>query len=181
MVNESVRLSVPLVELTSQNMATDHYFAREQRPLCAIRQTYSGEITADAMLMFPEENSLELVRLMVGGNLPLEQLTEMEQDAMSEIGNIILNAVISSLSSTLELQFEGSRPEVSVITADNIFTRYAPDPLTGEHEQGSVLALTIDFELSARKISGYLAFLLDILSSNKLVSRLDRFIGRAPA
>ena len=178
MVNESVRLSVPLVELTSQQNARNYYIAREQRPLCAIRQTYSGEVTTDAILMFPEENSLELVRLMVGGDLPLEQLTEMEQDAMAEIGNIILNAVISSLSSTLNLTFEGSLPEVSVVSVEDIFS-----PLhaaaQGQEEQSAVLALTIDFSLSARQISGYLAFLLDIPSGTHLISHLNGFIGNS--
>jgi chemotaxis protein CheC len=178
MVNEPVRLSVPLVELTSQQNARNYYIAREQRPLCAIRQTYSGEVTTDAILMFPEENSLELVRLMVGGDLPLEQLTEMEQDAMAEIGNIILNAVISSLSTTLNLTFEGSLPEVSVVNVENIFS-HPPEPPPSDAEQASVLALTIDFSLSARQVSGYLAFLLDIASGAKLVSRLDGFIGNA--
>lgn len=176
MVNEPVRLSVPLVELTSQKNAKNYYTSRERRPLCAIRQTYSGEVTTDAILMFPEENSLELVRLMVGGDLPLEQLTEMEQDAMAEIGNIILNAVISGLSSTLNLTFEGSLPEVSVVSVEDIFS--PQHAAAQDHEaQSSVLALTIDFSLSARQISGYLAFLLDIPSSAKLVSHLNGFIG----
>lgn len=176
MVNEPVRLSVPLVELTSQQNAKNYYLAREQRPLCVIRQTYSGEVTTDAILMFPEENSLELVRLMVGGDLPLEHLTEMEQDAMAEIGNIILNAVISSLSSTLNLTFEGSLPEVSVVSVEDIFSTQKASA-QGSEEQASVLALTIEFSLSARQISGYLAFLLDIPSGTKLVSHLHGFIG----
>jgi chemotaxis protein CheC len=179
MVNESVRLSVPLVELTSQRDAKNNYLQREQRPLCAIRQAYSGEVNTDAILMFPEENSLELVRMMVGGDLPLEQLTEMEQDAMAEIGNIILNAVISSLSSTLNLTFEGSLPAVSVIAADDIFE--SSETSTVMDPDGAVLALTIDFSLSARQISGYLAFFLDIPSSATLIARLDSFIRTGSA
>lgn len=180
MVGEQVRLSVPVVELTTQLQAKNYYLVREKRHLCAIRQTYSGEVTTDAILMFPEENSLELVRLMVGGDLPLEQLTEMEQDAMAEIGNIILNAVISSLSSTLGLTFEGSLPDVSVVSTENIFS-HRVGGTKGSDETAPVLALTIDFELSARQVSGYLAFLLDIPSSEKLVSRLGRFINGSAA
>ena len=174
MVNETVRLSVPLVELTSQEVASTQFHDRENRPLCAIRQTYSGEVTTDAILMFPEENSLELVRSMVGSDIPLEQLTEMEQDAMAEIGNIILNAVISQLSNTLGLSFEGSLPEVNMVTGDTIFADFGQ--AAGLGGQASVLMLTIDFELSRRQVSGYLAFLLDIPSSEKLIARLDRFI-----
>lgn len=180
MVGEQVKLSVPMVELTTQQQAKKYYVDREQRPLCTIRQTYSGEVTTDAILMFPEENSLELVRLMVGGNVPLEQLTEMENDAMAEIGNIILNAVISSLSSTLGLTFVGSLPDVSVIPVEHIFAYRAAAAQSGEDE-APVLALTIDFELSARQVSGYLAFLLDIPSSEKLISHLGRFIDGNPA
>lgn len=176
MVGEQVRLSVPVVELTSQQEAKNYYLVREQRQLCAIRQTFSGEVTTDAILMFPEENSLELVRLMVGGDMPLEQLTEMEQDAMAEIGNIILNAVISSISSTLGLTFEGSLPDVSVVTTENIFT-HKTGAIRVSDENAPVLALTIDFELSTRQVSGYLAFLLDIPSSEKLISRLGRFMN----
>lgn len=174
MVNEDVRLSVPLVELTSQEVASTQFHDRENRPLCAIRQTYSGEVTTDAILMFPEENSLELVRSMVGSDIPLEQLTEMEQDAMAEIGNIILNAVISQLSNTLGLSFEGSLPKVNMVTGDTIFADFGQ--AGGLGGQATVLMLTIDFELSTRQVSGYLAFLLDIPSSEKLIARLDRFI-----
>jgi chemotaxis protein CheC len=175
MVNEPVRLSVPVVELTSQQQASDRFHDREDRPLCAIRQTYSGEVSTDAILMFPEENSLELVRLMVGGDLPLEQLTDMEQDAMAEIGNIILNAVISCLSSTLNLKFEGSLPEVSLVTSDSIFNSSDEATVIGV-DDSSVLMLTIDFAVSTRQLSGYLAFLLDIPSSEKLIGRLAGFI-----
>ncbi len=180
MVNEPVQLSVPQVELTSQQLAKNYYLAREPRPLCAIRQTYSGDVTTQAILMFPEENSLELVRLMVGNDMPLEQLTEMEEDAMAEIGNIILNAVISSISTSLDLTFEGSLPTVNVVSADNIFPQSASGDVGGE-DQGSVLALTIDFSLSTRKVSGYLAFLLDIPSSATLIARLGSYIGASNA
>jgi hypothetical protein len=35
---------------------------------------------------------------MVGSDIPLEQLTEMEQDAMAEIGNIILKDGLNNSS-----------------------------------------------------------------------------------
>lgn len=177
MVNEPVRLSVPVVVLTSQRLASERFQSRENRPLCAVRQTYHGEVTTEAILMFPEENSLELVRLMVGSDLPLEELTEMEQDAMIEIGNIILNAIISSLSSMLCLSFEGSLPTLKIGTSDTIFVLNNSHPApTPEVRDAIVLMLTIDFELSDRQVNGYLAFLLDVRSSEILIKQLSQFI-----
>lgn len=175
MVHEPIGLTVPIVELTTQAKAKSRYLANENRALCAVRQTYSGEVSTDAILMFPEENSLELVSMMVGSELPLEHLSEIEQDAMAEIGNIILNAVISGLSSTLELSFEGSLPTVSVVTSETIFAQ-TQRSACADAEDTPLLMLTIDFELSARQVSGYLAFLLDISSSEQLIARLGGFI-----
>lgn len=179
MVGEPVRLSVPLVEFTNESKAKAYYLEREQRPLCAIRQSYVGEVNTDALLMFPEENSLELVRIMVGADLPLETLTEMEQDAMAEIGNIILNAVVSSLASTLALKFEGALPQVSILRAQDLFV--SVDGASGAADEGSLMALNIDFSLSARKLSGYLAFLLDLPSGAVMVQRLDAYIDQGGA
>ena len=176
MVGEPVRLSVPLVEFTSESKAKAYYLEREQRPLCAVRQRYVGEVTTEALLMFPEENSLELVRIMVGADLPLQALTEMEQDAMAEIGNIILNAVISSMANTLSLHFEGALPQVSILSAEDLFV--SSESTGPADEAGSLMALNIDFFLSARKVSGYLAFLLDIPSGTVMVQRIDAYIAQ---
>ncbi len=176
MVGEQVPLSVPVVELTSQRGAKRHYLDREKRLLCAIRQTYTGEFTTDAVLMFPQESSDALVRMMVGGDFPSEQLAEMATDALSELGNIVLNAVISTLASTLNLSLEGSLPDVSVISSESIFTQRAGSGGVID-ENAPVLALMIDFELSTQRASGYLAFLMDTPSSERLIGQLTRYVN----
>ena len=176
MVGEQVPLSVPVVELTSQRGAKRHFLNREKRLLCAIRQTYTGEFTTDAVLMFPQESSDALVRMMVGGDFPSEQLAEMATDALSELGNIVLNAVISTLASTLNLSLEGSLPDVSVISSESIFTQRAGSGGVID-ENAPVLALMIDFELSTQRASGYLAFLMDTPSSERLIGQLTRYVN----
>lgn len=176
MVGEQVPLSVPVVELTSQRGAKRHYLDREKRLLCAIRQTYTGEFTTDAVLMFPQESSDALVRMMVGNDLPAEQLAEMTTDALAELGNIVLNAVISHLASTLNMSLEGSLPDVSVISSEAIFTQRADNNGVVD-ESAPVLALMIDFELSTQRASGYLAFLMDTPSSDKLIGQLTRYVN----
>ena len=173
MVKESVRLSVPHLAVTDQQEAAALFHERDSRPMCAIRQRYTGEISTEAILMFPEVHRLDLVRSLVGPDVPLSQVHEMAQDAMAEIGNVILNAVISQWSSSLNLPFEGSLPEVSLVAGDRLFQtsdQAAADP------DNAVLMLTIDFELSHRQINGYLAFLLDLPSCEGLAARLGQYI-----
>lgn len=173
MTGEHVPLSVPVVELTSQHIAQQRY-ARGQEALYAIRQTYNGAFTTEAVLMFPQESSLALVRMMTGPELANEDLPEVAQDAMAELGNIILNAVISQLASTLGLRLEGTLPTVSAVQADSVLAGLAA-PSAQSHSQ--VLALMIDFQLSAQQVQGDLAFLLDAQSSENLIARLTDYVA----
>ena len=49
----------------------------------------------------------------------------------------------------------------------------------GGGQPSTILSLTIDFELETRQINGYLAFLLDIPSGEKLLASLGRYIEGA--
>jgi chemotaxis protein CheC len=175
MVGEQVPLSVPVVELTSHHRARERHRDRGTGSVYAIRQTYSGEFSTDAVLMFAQESSEALVRMMVGNDLPQEQLAEVTTDALAELGNIILNAVMSELASSLSLRLEGSLPEVSVVDPEDIFKQ--PLGHADTDAAAPVLALMIDFELSAQRAQGHLAFLLDAVSTEKLSSQLTRYVN----
>lgn len=174
MVREPVLMSVPRIHFSSPAEAGSQITGGTAQPLCAVRQTYSGEVSTEAILMFPERNSLELVRMMVGDELGLEHLTEMEQEAMAEIGNVILNAVVAKLGEMLNLEFDGSLPAVDVVSSDRLFS--AQKEAQADGHDSSVLVLQIDFELSSRRIHGYLAFLLDLSATHGLRLRLAEFL-----
>ena len=179
MVGEQVPLSVPVVELTSHHRARERHMASGAGLVNAIRQTYSGEFSTEAVLMFSQESSEALVRMMVGNDMPKEQLAEVTSDALAELGNIILNAVMSGLASSLSMRLEGSLPEVSVVDPEDIFVQHVghAGAATGTNSAMPVLALMIDFELSALRAQGYLAFLLDTVSTEKLISRLTSYVN----
>ena len=92
MVGEQVFLSVPQIALVSRLRAVRiSLVEREDAKLVAVHQVFEGDITGRALLIFPETKSLELVRAVTGGELPLEDIIELEQEALAETGNIILN------------------------------------------------------------------------------------------
>lgn len=175
MTGQHVPVSVPVVEMTSLRQARHHFRHRENRPLCAIRQTYAGDFSTDAVLMFPEEHQHHLVRMMVGPELPEDELAEVTLDALGELGNIVLNAVISNLATSLHMELEGSIPVVEFLTADEILVHKSTGDCVDD-EASPVLTLMIDFELSAQRVGGYLAFLLDNESSERLLLDLAAHI-----
>ncbi len=167
---DSVTLTVPKVVVLSRSEVSLYVGVGALSAVSAVRQHYSGAINAEAVLMFPAERGLELVQMMVGGELPLNQLAEMEQEALSEIGNILLNSVMASVADTLKIQLEGSLPTVELSQAQEVLQGDAP-------AEGSVLLVDIQFEVATREVQGMLAFLLDVPSQDMLEHMLNRFLS----
>jgi chemotaxis protein CheC len=87
MVEHEVLLSVPAVEILSRDQATQLVAKPDNPNLVAVRQDFSGAFAGRALLIFPEANSLELVRAVVGRQLPLEDIVDLEDEALAETGN----------------------------------------------------------------------------------------------
>jgi chemotaxis protein CheC len=111
MVGEQVFLSVPSVAITSPARAAELIGERESSMLIAVRQGFQGEFSGSALLIFPGKNSLELVRAVAGGHLSLEDILELEQEALAEIGNVILNGCMATIANLLQRRLTISLPE----------------------------------------------------------------------
>jgi chemotaxis protein CheC len=171
MVNDRVELSVPSISFTSRAAAALELTHDAGQRICGVSQRFQGTFEADAILMFPENKSLEIVRLMIGDDMPIEELTAMEQEALTEIGNIILNAQIGTLANVFGSEFSSSLPAFHFGTSSEI--------LQAERKNADdlVMLLHVDFKLETHQINGYVAFLLDISSVQGLRDSINRFMG----
>ena len=169
-VNEEVRMSVPSIRITTRSEAADELGAGLS--LCGISQQYKGAYATEAILMFPETASFEIVRMMVGDLVPAHELGEMEREAMSEIGNIVLNACVGTLANMFQKELHGSLPVFRVGSIEEIL-----DPGRDKCDP-SVLMLRIDFSLERQQIEGYLAFILDMSALRDLREQVRLYIAR---
>jgi len=173
MVGAQVHLSVPTVALVSRGEAIGILSEREIKNLVAVHQVFEGDITGRALLIFPETKSLELVRAITGGDLPLEDIIELEQEALAETGNVLLNSCLATIANMLHRSLKMSLPEVLRGNATTFFS-LAPPPEAGD----VVMFLYIDFAVRERDISGYIAMIMDLPSLTALTHLLDEFIER---
>jgi chemotaxis protein CheC len=173
MVGEQVHLSVPNVRLVTRAQAIATLGEQETDRLVAVHQVFEGDITGRALLIFPETNSLELVRAVTGGELPLEDIIELEQEALAETGNIILNGCLATIANMLERSLKMSLPEILRGHGSEFFN-LAPPPQAGD----VVMFLYINFAVRQRDITGYIAMLMDMPSLESLKGLLSDFIAR---
>ena len=170
-VDEEIALSVPKIEIMQGSRQADTIKSAIRSPrICAVSQDFIGSINAKAFLFFPEGKTREIVRRMLGELVSADELSEMEQEALSEIGNIILNSCFSALSDVLQADFQSSLPAYHLGPVDEIL------PASSARDGDLMMLLHIDFSMPRAKIDGYLVFLMTLPSFNALIKQVDQFL-----
>jgi chemotaxis protein CheC len=172
MVREEVLLSVPKVSLVTREEAIRNLVEKDPSRLVAVHQDFEGDIRGRALLIFPESKSVELVRAVVGGELPLEEMVELEQEALAETGNVLLNGCLGTIANHLQRSLRISLPEVIYGDGADFFAL----PISKNNDR--VLFVYINFAVRRRNLEGYIAMLMDMPSLVVLKDLLDSFIAR---
>jgi chemotaxis protein CheC len=177
MVKDQVHLSVPRTEIMSRDQAIGWLSERENSSLVAVEQNFRGSFSGQALLIFPEAKSLELVRTILDDTLSLEEIVDLEQEALAEVGNVVLNSCLVVMANMLKQALNMSLPRVMRGSSQIVLLG------ASENDPGEmVLFLTIDFAVRARNINGYIALLMDIpsLAATRVLIReyLNGFKGQ---
>jgi chemotaxis protein CheC len=171
MVGEQVLLSVPAVKIVTRETASKFVGGGNQTKLVAVQQSFDGPFAGSALLIFPAAQSLELVRLIVGDEHTLEDVIDLEQEALAETGNIILNACLATIANMLHHTMRMSLPTVIRGDGETLF-----DVGAGRAGGNLVLFLYIDFSIKKRDIHGFIALLMDLPSIAALKEIVRDFI-----
>lgn len=171
MVGEQVLLSVPSVKIVTRKAAAKLVESGETKKLIGVQQTFEGPFAGKAILIFPEAQSLELVRSIVGSEHSLEDVIDLEQEALAETGNIILNGCLATIANVLHRTMRMSLP--MIVRGDGATLFEIGSPAVGGD---LVLFLYIDFNIKNRNIRGFIALLMDLPSVNALKELVNDFV-----
>ncbi|MBF0147427.1 MAG: hypothetical protein HQL84_15635 [Magnetococcales bacterium] len=173
MVNNEVLLTLPKLKVVTYEEATRMLVQHSQEEkLVAVRQNFRGELTGTALLIFPGSESLELVRTLLNDDIPLEVLTELEQETLLDVGNVILNAFLESFTQMMSVEFEfeaaeylrGSSRFLLDISSHLAAQRHSLMATGGGEDEERAFVLMMDFKTSDEEqkqhtLSGFVVLL----------------------
>jgi chemotaxis protein CheC len=125
------------------------------------------------LLIFPHITGVQLARAVLGEDLDGAELREMEQEALAETGNIILNGCLATMANMLKESLSMSLPTVVQGKSSDLF-----DVHDTMEVPGPVLFLYINFSVRNRDIRGYIAMLMNLPSILALKLLVNDFIRR---
>jgi chemotaxis protein CheC len=171
-IGEAVETSLPTVELVKLENTSTKTLLLESGQFGVVTQEFSGDLTGEVLMLFAEDDALRIVRSMMGTIIDLDVVREFENEAMCELGNIMINACLSSIADSLHIPIESSIPRYDIKSGDDIVGYIKADS-----SQGFVLASHVDISVEQHPIQGKLFFLINAISLSDVVDEIDQFIS----
>ncbi|HFE38759.1 MAG TPA: hypothetical protein ENK06_10150 [Gammaproteobacteria bacterium] len=169
MVHQEILLSVPDVRFAKSCALAE--LLKESGAIISIAQTIHGPFDAKAILLFEQRGGLEVVKQILGAELDDNMLVALQEEALSETGNVVLNACVGTLSTSMGYSFELDIPVFNHCSADQLL---ALNQLTANE---SVLLININMALKTSEVDAFLAFVVDETSFEKLKAKLSNLIS----
>lgn len=164
MVGSEVDLFVPSLDFVSISEVSARLHKNEGR-LVTIRESFNGAFTGEAFLIFPEEGSLHIVGTLLESPECNDGLTESAREAMCEVGNIVLNACLSSLCNMLRQEIRTELPELAYWES-------------AEEKRDTVgIFMRMDFRIRNTGHHGYLLIFMHADSVNALKAQIDSVLA----
>lgn len=169
LLDTPIEFTVPYCVILPVEQAPAFLRERFGTNISMISQDFSGPFDGSALLMFQEASSLKLAQCVLGGDEPVETLTELEREALTEIGNIVLNACLSSFGDLLEREVATSLPRFSAGDTSEMLNQTSGYDL--------VLIVKVDFLVRGGDIEGYVTFVLNVDSINAFREAAGRLMA----
>ena len=171
-IGESVHASTPHVELiTSENVSATALHLNAEK-FGVVTETFFGAFNAELMMLFTAENALHIVQNMMGEEMDIDMVHEVEHEAMGELGNIMINAYLSSIADALHIPIESSLPCYAVKSSEEVV-----DAIQQAEIKEFILAAHIGLIVKSQPIEGKLFLLTDSNSISGVINEINQFIG----
>ncbi|MBQ8246779.1 MAG: chemotaxis protein CheC [Lachnospiraceae bacterium] len=165
MLGCKVDMAVPQVRLLEFS-EVGTIMGGEEQIMAGIYLMVEGDITGSILFLLNKESARKLIGKLMGMESVGEELSEMEQSALKEIGNIITASYLNSLSMLTQLVIYPSVPALSIDMAGAILS--VPAIEFGTMGDKLLLIQTQFFE----GLDGYFILVPDLDSYDKILSAL---------
>lgn len=167
MLNSHIRLQVPFLKVVELKDLESEVKLGGSEHFSAINLPFKGSFLGTAELVFSSESASKFVRILTNDKAETVNIDSIRAGTLSEVGNIILNAVMGTISNLLNLSLVYSVPNYIEGETKNLV-------VANKISFDTVIMLArTRFEIEALEIDGDLLLFFEVQSFDKLLSAID--------
>ncbi len=171
MVQSHISLEVPEVKVFGSDEYTsfvDHFVETDYS---IITLPFNGELNGFSKLIMSSEHAAKMVDAFIGKHGASIEMDSLRVDILSEIGNIITNAVMGTLSNMLNLELGYIVPNYEIGSKEIII------PKEIISSASAILYAQTHFKIEEFETKGNFAIFFNLKSFNALIDKIQIFLG----
>ncbi|MFY0627221.1 MAG: hypothetical protein JXR07_13055 [Reichenbachiella sp.] len=170
MLNEEIILNVPYANVISFDKVLLEFEDLHVKQVHAVEMQFRGEYQGLANVILSTDSASHLAAVLTGLSTDSPDLIQMKDGVITEVGNIILNAVMGSFGNILAVPFEYNIPQSFEGDISDLYHHL------DQEKYSQVLICRTNFTIKDRNIEGEILIMYEIGSFNKLKDLLDTMI-----
>ena len=169
MVQSHIKLDVPEVKIVefSENSDFVNYF--EEENYAVITLPFNGELNGFSKLILSSDHAAKLVNAFIGKSGTNLDMDSLRVDILSEIGNVIINAVMGTLSNMLSIHLDYIVPIYEQGSRNIII----PDEMI--KNESAILFAKTHFKIEEFEARGNFAIFFKVKSFNSLIEKIQLY------
>jgi len=152
-------IDVSIVDVTELNTVTCF-----DNNASTVLMSFDGQLTGKAKLIFPNNDALRLLDLIAPWINIDTSIGQVKKNVLMEVGNIVINGVIGSISNALKITSNYSLPQYY---QGDIMSQFKSSV------SGTVILANTQYEIESHEIKGSLLIFLEVNSFQTLSHLLD--------
>ncbi len=166
-----VVLDVPNVGIYEVSALGDALRPMLRDEIATVHQIFSGPVGGDALLILDQSGAQTLKELLTNEvPLPLEA-DGSAREVLTEVGNILINACLGTLSNVLKVHVSFSVPQLSLETLGALLDSL----LIGREGLRYALVVYAGFRLRESEVKGYMIIVLSVASLDRLLRAIEEW------
>lgn len=169
-----VKLSVPKIQIVTLNEFSNLLTkTTSYKTISSVSLTFSGSLKGVAKLFFPTDEAGRLVVAFTEENHDDLDFDEIQAETLSEIGNIVLNSLVGTISNILKINVSYSIP---LYLVGNINEIISADKLINNNN--FILYAYTHFTIDEVLISGDFVLIIDSNQIENFLAKINHFAER---
>ncbi|MDZ7962149.1 MAG: chemotaxis protein CheC [Aulosira sp. DedQUE10] len=171
MVNSHIRLEIPFVKVLTAADAYEELASRfHDDSLAAVRLGFTGPFYGTAGLIFPTDSASTLVAVLTGEDPDSTDLDAVKIGTLSEIGNIVINGVMGSISNVLKQHLDYTLPVYLEDSIENLLA-------SANVSESKILLAQAQFTIEQLKLIGDIILIFELNTFDALIHVINQEIG----
>ncbi len=171
MLEKRIHLEVPKLTIMSLEDFVGSQEIAQDTTYATVTMPFLGSVSGSSSVVFTKESAAKLVEMMIPESKTLTtELNEITEGTLSEVGNIIINAVMGSMANLCQMNFQYLLPSYAESNLKDVILG-GKHKTIGEDRRSIVLYCDTYFVVDSAKISGRILIAFLVSDLKVLMSR----------